>query len=55
LTPDDLAPVDELHSGGRNATVRLAQLAGITGSERGRGLPRTCECGSPGAQRAPDP
>src|SRR5262249_10882422 len=34
LTPDDLAPVDEFHSGGRNATVRLAQLAGITGSER---------------------
>ena len=34
LTPDDLAPVDEFHSGGRNATVRLAQLAGISGSER---------------------
>src|SRR5262249_57816416 len=34
LTPDDLAPVDEFHSGGRNATVRLAQLAVITGSER---------------------
>src|SRR6516164_6395930 len=34
LTPDDLAPVDEFHSGGRNATVRLAQLAGINGSER---------------------
>src|SRR5207244_12400350 len=34
LTPDDLAPVDEFHSGGRNATIRLAQLAGITGSER---------------------
>lgn len=34
LTPDDLAPVDEFHSGGRNATMRLAQLAGINGSER---------------------
>ncbi|HYS47605.1 MAG TPA: methyltransferase domain-containing protein, partial [Xanthobacteraceae bacterium] len=34
LTPDDLAPVDEFHSGQRNATVRLAQLAGVTGSER---------------------
>src|SRR5215467_9797692 len=34
LTRDDLAPVDEFHSGGRNATVRLAQLAGIDGSQR---------------------
>jgi ubiquinone/menaquinone biosynthesis C-methylase UbiE len=34
LTPDDLAPVDEFHSGGRNATVRLAQLAEIDGSQR---------------------
>ncbi len=34
LTPDDLAPVDKFHSGGRNATVRLAQLAQINGSER---------------------
>jgi SAM-dependent methyltransferase len=34
LTPDDLAPVDEFHSGGRTATVRLAQLAQINGSER---------------------
>src|SRR5262249_62169317 len=34
VTPDDLAPVDEFHSGGRNATMRLAQLAGINGSER---------------------
>ena len=34
LTPDDLAPVDEFHSGQRSATVRLAQLAGINGSER---------------------
>jgi cyclopropane fatty-acyl-phospholipid synthase-like methyltransferase len=34
LTPDDLAPIDEFHSGGRNATIRLAQLAEINGSER---------------------
>ena len=34
LTPDDLAPVDEFHSGQRNATVRLAQLADVKGSER---------------------
>ena len=33
LTPDDLAPVDEFHSGQRNATVRLAQLAGLSGAE----------------------
>jgi SAM-dependent methyltransferase len=33
LTTDDLAPVDEFHSGQRNATVRLAQLAGVSGSE----------------------
>jgi ubiquinone/menaquinone biosynthesis C-methylase UbiE len=31
LTPDDLAPVDEFHSGQRNATVRLAQLARVSG------------------------
>ena len=34
LTPDDLAPVDEFHSGGRNATARLAQLAQIDASQR---------------------
>jgi SAM-dependent methyltransferase len=33
LTPDDLAPVDEFHSGQRNATVRLAQLAKVSGTE----------------------
>jgi ubiquinone/menaquinone biosynthesis C-methylase UbiE len=33
LTPDDLAPVDEFHSRQRNATVRLAQLAGVGGAE----------------------
>src|SRR5258708_39960955 len=35
LTPDDLAPVDEFHSGQRNATVRLAQLARVSGAEEG--------------------
>jgi len=34
LTPDDLAPVDEFHSGGRNATVRLTELAQIKDGER---------------------
>jgi sarcosine/dimethylglycine N-methyltransferase len=34
LTPDDLAPVDEFHTGQRNATVRLAQLAGVSGCEK---------------------
>jgi SAM-dependent methyltransferase len=34
LTPDDLAPVDEFHGGQRPATVRLAELAGFTGTER---------------------
>lgn len=34
LTPDDLAPVDEFHTGQRNATKRLAELAGVTGRER---------------------
>src|SRR5205809_265225 len=34
LTPDDLAPVDEFHSGQRNATVRLARLAGVSGGEK---------------------
>src|SRR5712691_12469369 len=33
LTPDDLAPVDEFHSGQRNATVRLAKLAGVRRGE----------------------
>ncbi len=30
LTPDDLAPVDELHIRGREATEELAALAGVT-------------------------
>ena len=30
LTPDDLAPIDEFHNGQRNATIRLAQLAGVS-------------------------
>jgi len=34
LTPDDLAPVDEFHGGQRPATVRLAELLGLSGSER---------------------
>lgn len=29
LTIDDLAPVDQFHSGGKAATVRLARLAGL--------------------------
>jgi MPBQ/MSBQ methyltransferase len=34
LTPDDLAPVDEFHTRGRAATVDLAQLLALGGSER---------------------
>jgi ubiquinone/menaquinone biosynthesis C-methylase UbiE len=34
LTPDDLAPVDEFHGGQRPATIRLAELVGLTRSER---------------------
>ncbi len=34
LTPDDLAPVDEFHGGQRPATIRLADLLGLSGSER---------------------
>jgi SAM-dependent methyltransferase len=33
LTPDDLAPVDEFHGGQRPATIRLAELLGLSGSE----------------------
>jgi SAM-dependent methyltransferase len=33
LTPDDLAPVDEFHGGQRQATIRLAELAGLRGGE----------------------
>jgi SAM-dependent methyltransferase len=33
LTIDDLSPVDEFHSGQRGATVRLARLARVSGSE----------------------
>ncbi|HEY4910621.1 MAG TPA: SAM-dependent methyltransferase, partial [Methylomirabilota bacterium] len=28
LTPDELAPVDQFHGGGKPVTVRLAKLAG---------------------------
>ena len=34
LTTDDLAPVDEFHGGQRQATIRLAGLIGLDGSER---------------------
>jgi SAM-dependent methyltransferase len=34
LTPDDLAAVDEFHGGQRAATVRLAELLDLGGSER---------------------
>src|SRR5215471_746425 len=34
LSIDDLAPVDEFHSGQRAATMRLAELAGVKGGER---------------------
>ena len=34
LTPEDTAPVDEFHGGQRPATIRLAELAGLSGGER---------------------
>jgi SAM-dependent methyltransferase len=34
LTPDDLAPIDEFHTGQRGATVRLAQLLNLAGNEK---------------------
>jgi MPBQ/MSBQ methyltransferase len=34
LTPDDLAAVDEFHGGQRAATIHLAELLGLAGSER---------------------
>jgi ubiquinone/menaquinone biosynthesis C-methylase UbiE len=34
LTPDDLAPIDEFHNGQRNATIRLARLAAVSGSDK---------------------
>lgn len=34
LTIDDLAPVDEFHTGGRNATVRLAQMAEVSAAQQ---------------------
>ena len=33
LTPDELQPVDEFHGGQRPATIRLAELLGLTGAE----------------------
>src|ERR1700751_4518623 len=38
LTPDDLAPVDEFHGGQRAASIRLAELLGLSGSERVLGV-----------------
>ncbi|HEX8976683.1 MAG TPA: methyltransferase domain-containing protein [Solirubrobacteraceae bacterium] len=34
LSPDDLAPVDEFHVRGREATEELAELAGLVGGQR---------------------
>ena len=34
LTPDDLAPFDQLHSRGKAATLELIELAGLRGGER---------------------
>jgi ubiquinone/menaquinone biosynthesis C-methylase UbiE len=34
LTPDDLAPADEFHGGQRAATIHLAELLGLAGTER---------------------
>ena len=34
LTPDDLVPVDEFHGGQRAATIHLAELLGLAGTER---------------------
>src|ERR1700730_2519460 len=34
LTPDDLAPIDEFHNGQRNATIRLARFAAVSGSDK---------------------
>ncbi len=34
LSPDDLAAVDEFHSGQRRTTIRLAKLLALTGKER---------------------
>lgn len=33
LTPEDLAPVDEFHTGGRQATVALAEMAGFAAGQ----------------------
>jgi MPBQ/MSBQ methyltransferase len=34
LTPEDLAPIDQFHVGGQEATLALAQLAGVTAETR---------------------
>src|SRR5215472_6586877 len=52
LTPEDLAPVDEFHTGQRKATMRLAELVAVTGSDRvldvgcGIGGPSRCLAGT---------
>jgi len=33
LSPDDLAPADQSHIGGKDATLELMRLAGLTGNE----------------------
>lgn len=34
MTPDDLAPLDQFHTGQRRATLRLARLAGIAATDQ---------------------
>jgi ubiquinone/menaquinone biosynthesis C-methylase UbiE len=34
LTPEETAPVDEFHGGQRPATIRLAEMVGLSGEER---------------------
>jgi ubiquinone/menaquinone biosynthesis C-methylase UbiE len=38
LTAEDLAPVDEFHTGGRQATVALAEMAGFTAGQHLLGI-----------------
>lgn len=34
LTVDDLAPIDEFHTRGRESTLEVAELAGLSASDR---------------------
>ncbi len=34
LTPEELAPIDQFHVGGREATLALARLAAVTATDR---------------------